>query len=307
MIVLRHGVAARIGGASLLLVACAWPAPAVDGPGLVVTATAPPPIVSSVAESAAVAPSAAPGQAPTFQGKKVLVGPFDWPDGSRSAIVEEERGPNPETGLKRAPAILFWTAGAAPREWRIGHSPARVVGWATRDLNGDGKKELVLFLDDKQPTPETVWILGDGGSDRLELALQGVHDEASLDAEIGMLGKLGPLEKISAERLLVRLGWATRDELRALLDPAGVSFCQSGGDEKKKCRRVGARGPALQKRVQEQIAYGATLEESLQCAEDGERTLCTQGGRGPFGLRWTFRGRGADRKLVEIEAYDLMN
>jgi hypothetical protein len=277
--------------ALLLLVACARPV----APGVAASTTR----ATLPLDLAALVP-----------GARLRLGPFAWPRGGTSAVVE--------FGDNRFE--LVWHAGAAEGHLRFERVP---LGATFRDVTGDGVPELVFFSaphDERRPAAATTLIYrarSSGEVERmegLEIAIAGVRDEASLDPELASLGRLGPTSGVPLERILVRLGWATSEELRALLHPNGIEICEETSEpEARRCTRrakaaidtaterlITSAKEALLDRFEE----GGMLLDLLgppDCFPLGRRVECgATSVRGPWGVRWLFEESPAGWKVVEV-------
>ena len=123
--------------------------------------------------------------------------------------------------------------------------PREAIDVVTRDVNGDGTPELVVFSRPIRPYPIDedairAWIIGVAPGRmparmvRLELAVLGAFDSSSLDRELANVSEFGAIYSptmFSArhatpfERLVVRLNRAHADDIRQLVGPSGLLFC----------------------------------------------------------------------------------
>ncbi|MFO0616977.1 MAG: hypothetical protein U0414_30560 [Polyangiaceae bacterium] len=276
---------------------------------------------ASAAPSASASATAGTGTLPPelaalAPGSKVEAGPFAWPDGGSSAIVAAGDA-----------SKLVWKTAAASGEVPL---PGRATSGLLKDVVKGDVRELVVFAAPRTTAPGpyedpvSTWILGVNPKAkpeeqkparmwRLELKVLGAKDEASLDAELGALGSLGPTT--APERVIARLEDATPAEFKALVGKGGVKRCDRQG-EKRVCKDI--QESALDaKQVHELVAdagliaayepdpSGTPVEELQQpgCApdeKDPKRTICTATVLGPGGGRWVFKRVDGALRLVEI-------
>ena len=243
--------------------------------------------------------------------QRVLLGPFVWPPKGTSVFVGQ-----------LSVAFLWKTDVAEDREpLPTDRTPTRAI---TKDVDGDGVPELVVFLaplarpSESFEDKSTLWIFGvhsrDGRVARmsaLEYQILGATDERTLDAELASLGKLGPTANVPIERVIARLPWATADELRALVPAKGVLSCHRQA-MKRSCStiaRAAIDAKTAKRIVDKPGAFAKYLNEDLNglqrpaCDEKGKRITCSASVGGPEGGQWIFERAGADLQLVEIGSW----
>ena len=271
-------------------------------------------------------PNPGPDDAPP-----VVVGdPIDYPEegaaGSRAAGVVASGTfatlvvtPVPHVEERQATATLQTTG--APAE--------TIAGLAARDVNGDGRADVAVFLrreyelDGYAPlqhlalfyTPIGVGERGLAALERAEVELLGVRDDAGLAAAIPTLGRYeAPREGLSPARFIARLRYATPAELREAVAPAGLRLCTDTPDRtgarRKRCTlysRAQLTDAFVTGRVRE--ALGAVVEVRRgearglafpSCRRVGRELRCGANAEGPAGVDWTLVGEGASLRLVEV-------
>jgi hypothetical protein len=241
--------------------------------------------------------------------QRILLGPFVWPPGGTSLFV----------GQLSAAFVWKSTAAEGHDSMPTDRTPTRAM---TKDVDGDGVEELVVFLAPIARPLEyfedrsTVWIFGvrpDGHvarSSALEYQVMGATDERSLDTELASLGKLGPTKNVPVERIVARLQWATPDDLRALVPTKGVQVCHRQAT-KRSCTTFSraAIDAKSAKRIVDKPGAFAKYETDdttgLQrpSCEETKKILCMSSVGGPEGGQWIFERHGADLELVEIGSW----
>jgi len=238
-------------------------------------------------------------------------GPFDWPPGGASAVVDVG-----------GHSTLVWKSDAGSGAIDMPHEVAQAV---VRDVTGDATRELVLFSKAPQKASEwyedetLTWIVGIAPTRKparmllLEGEVIGAANEASLDRELGALSSLGPTEGTPLRKVVVRLARATPAELRALVGPAGLEICTRQGT-RRSCSHVAPNAIDV-KRVAQVAALGGTFAKfapddgsevdlsppTCQPVEERPaRIRCGANVRGPEGGEWIFERTAHGVRLAEV-------
>ncbi len=211
------------------------------------------------------------------------------------------------------------------------------------DVTGDGEAELVVLgapdaSTTGAPWPQTVHVYAvfePGRSPpvvverpRLGWLLSPASTEAEVRAAAPAARSFAPPDATTpTERLLLRLQDASREQALALIAPGGLSACQTregnARPHSRRCRRfLPARlaDPAAWREVRAALGYfdtpaadadpgrpGARALPPPSCRRRGAREVCAIILGGPAGIRWTFVGAGAARRLAEVDEYQYEN
>jgi hypothetical protein len=200
---------------------------------------------------------------------------------------------------------------------------------ASIDLDGDGVDEWMLWT----MFGPTAFSLRDGKLVelvRLPWMLDGAKDEAAVRARLPALhGYVAPAAGVLPRDILLSLQFATDEQVRALMDPKGVSVCSSRtGNARplgRQCRTI-RRGGWSTKEIFEVLFIDRAFNDyrdqpfvlrgrtdgrwALQpptCTSTGDGASCVANDSGgPGNLIWEFRGTGAAMRLtsIESEAYE---
>jgi hypothetical protein len=260
------------------------------------------------------------------EGTVVHSGPFAWPKGGASVVVDEH------DGWLRRWSFLVWSRGSDSGVIPLPREAGKVV---IRDVAGDRDPELVIFAKQPsepskpfsafflwQPEEAMAWIVGIGWPNKpmrkplREMQLLGATDEASLDRELATT-TLALTPESSPLKLIARLPLATSSEIRALVGPKGLRLCASDPDgdpdgPPRKCRTV-ARDKLDTKLVAEPEVRAAIVgfpeprgpaDEPTGCGADGATgahiTCLTFTSSSCEGGRWRFERIHGMLRLVEI-------
>jgi len=258
--------------------------------------------------------------------------PIDYPDESgaarAAAVVAVGDGatlvvtPVPYAEGQQATASLLITG--APAE--------TVAGLSARDVNGDHKADVAVFLrreyelENYAPlqhfalfyTPVTAPEREMKPLIRAEVELLGVRNDAELEAAIPTLGRYeAPREGLSPARFIARLRYATPAELRQATAPAGVRLCTDvpdrTGTRRKRCTPYTAArltDALVTGRVRRDLGtFADVLADDTHdltfpsCQRQGNELRCNANRGGPDGVDWSVVGEGASLRVVEISPW----
>lgn len=268
--------------------------------------------------------------------EKLLAGPAAWTFGDVSSafavgaaeLFWADRDTDGKWALGRSATIPFEKLTGPP---------------VLRDITGDGKPELAIFVTgapaDLGRIVSTVRIFGalpSAGARfvptemrQAEFALVGVSSESQLDLALPKINAFEPpSDETPTARLIARLPYATPAELRTVISPRGLRVCTAARSSagERKCTRYAQA--ALSDRVLaevvrpalgEMIRYEGSADRELAgvgsvvvsgCTDDhGIESCegCTAIGLfcAPTGVTWSFEGKGRDRRLVELAAWEI--
>jgi hypothetical protein len=292
----------------MILLGCTTAPAPVKAPPVVAEIAAPVvPASDAGAKEPAVSRESGPGPG------EGVVGRFEWPPRGTTAVLGAG-------GTSK----VFWSSPAGTGNVALPREAARAV---LRDVDGDGVSELVVFAKQPAATPEwfedvaMTWILGVAPSGKparmtsLEYQVLGATDEASFERELRGLSTLGDPSTMPLPKIVVRLGKATPQEMRALVGPKGLKLCQRRA-ERRSCVPIAQR--SIDARRSAEIAQrGGTFarfacddcEEALQppaCQPDEEhrdRVRCGADVGGPAGGEWIFEKSGDRFRLAEVGSW----
>jgi hypothetical protein len=160
--------------------------------------------------------------------------------------------------------------------------------------------------------------------DRRRWLLEDMKDEAAVRASLSRLRRYAaPTDAATPREVLLTLQLATDAELRALMDPRGVSVCVvNTGNARpngRKCHTVRAgdwsaarifdellRERAFADYVTQSFTLrdqtdGSWAHEPPTCTTKGDTTSCKSNLGGPGYFVWEFRGQGAGLRLHAME------
>ena len=282
-------------------------------PGSAAGSASPKPPPAAAGKPSSLPPELAPHAGPGA----VQAGPFPWPKGGTSAIVDDAT-----EGLAR----VIWHSAAGSGEDPLPRSAATV---RVMDVTKDGEAELVIFAKPTATKPESfedptmTWIVGvDPKSKkpqrmwRLENQVLGATDDASLTRELQTIGRFDLAAGSSPIRIIARLPDATPAELQALVGKAGLKLCHRQA-EKKKCKTITQKAidAKLAKKIVESGGVIGAYEpdpsatespEVLQppsCAPDEKNpqwVTCSASIGGPAGGQWVFEKTSGGLRLAEV-------
>lgn len=236
-------------------------------------------------------------------------------DGTRLALVKSAQGDD---------TIFVLPPGASAAKATFTSLDGKVTQHAWLDLDGDGVEEWVLWSGAK------LTVLGSRRGqivelDRLRWMLEGAKDEAAVRARTGRLrGYVAPAEGVTARDVLLSLQLATDDEVRALVDPKGVTVCDvrtgNAHPHSRVCHTLRGAAWTPTKIFDELLRVrafadhagqefrlrdhddGSWAPEPPQCTTNGDVTSCSANMGGPGEYVWEFRGKGASLKLHALES-----
>lgn len=212
-------------------------------------------------------------------------------------------------------------------------APADVVaGLATRDINGDHRDDVAVFLRREyelegylplqrfallytlQTTPERSM----APLIRAEQQLLGVRDEASLAAATqGLDAYEPPAAGLSPVRFIARLRYATPAQFRAAVAPAGLRLCTDlpdrTGVRRKRCTTYPAArltDAMITGRIRRDLGeFAVELVDDVRqlttpsCQRVNQEVHCGANVGGPAGTDWSLVGEGAAMRIAEISPW----
>ena len=262
-----------------------------------------------------------------------LIGdPIDYPDegvGPRVAAVVSTGSdallvvtPVPYAAGQQATASLLLTG-----------APAEVIaGLSTRDINGDHKNDVAVFLRREYEletyaplqhfahfytlvtTPEREM----KPLERAAVELLGVRDDAALAAALPNLGHYeAPAEGMSPARFLARLRYATPAEFRQAVASTGLRLCTDlpdrTGVRRKRCTTYPAArltDALITGRIRRDLGtFVDVLTDDTHdltfpnCQRAGAEMRCHANAGGPIGVDWSVVGEGAAMRVIEISPW----
>jgi hypothetical protein len=232
-----------------------------------------------------------------------------FPDGTRVGLVAREKGS--DAVFARSPG-----SGAATLAEVL---DGKVVRDAWIDLDADGVEEWIVWTDDAP----SVLALREGkvvALVRRQWLLEDMKDEAAVRASLSRLRRYAaPADAATPREVLLTLQLASDAELRALMDPKGVSVCvEKTGNARphgRSCHTVRA-GDWSATRIFDELLRerafadywtqpfavrdhtdGSWASQPPTCTTKGDTTHCKASMGGPGDYVWEFRGQGASLRL----------
>lgn len=207
-----------------------------------------------------------------------------------------------------------------------------IAGLSARDVNGDGRRDLAVFVRREvvlegyapiQRFMQLFSVVTDGEGSlapmvRAEIELLGVRDDSALAAALPSLGAFEPpSDGLSPARFIARLRYATPAQFRAAVAPSGLRLCTDfpdrTGNRRKRCvthpaaRLTDALVTGRIRRDLGQFADIFTDDASAlaapYCARREREVHCGANVGGPAGNSWSLVGEGAAMRLVEISPW----
>lgn len=305
-----------------LCVACAASPPRARTPAPADTDAAVAASPPDAATDAPVAPAA-----PRFGGARVLF-EAPWPGATTPGLVAAVI-----TGLQHTEegvqAITVGAPGLSSPMFPITlDGGARARGLSLLDATGDGAVDAVVWLDQSTRAPNAapqsvmVFTLRPAQPDLLPApwtsqALGAVADEAALRAAVPALRRfVMPEEAADLDAVLLRVGFATNAQFRALLAPGGVTVCtareRNARPHSRRCNRLApaalteARLDELRRSIQltggtDNPDETAIVDDTRRCNVTATMAGCDVPTGGPASTTVTFSNTAPARRIVRIE------
>lgn len=263
----------------------------------------------------------------------IVAGPIDFPDpeaqGTRVAAVV---GSGSDARLLVTP-VPFVDGAALTTPITITGAPQDdIAGLSTRDINGDHKPDLAVFLRREFELESYVslqrfarlYTIGTTPERslapliRAENQLLGVRDDAALAAAIpGLNTYEAPAEGMSPMRFIARLRFATPAQFRAAVASTGLRDCTDfpdrTGNRRKRCTtRPVARltdalitGPIRRSlgTFVDVLSDDTNELTDPSCQRVGNELHCGANIGGPAGTDWAVVGEGASLRIIEISPW----
>jgi hypothetical protein len=201
-------------------------------------------------------------------------------------------------------------------------SKFRATAWL--DVDGDGVAEYIVW-DGDDPTLVALRDHQPRTLHRVARMLLGARDVAAIRARMPLLhGYNAPADGISASEVLLSIQFATDDQIRALIDPKGITLCEEAtGNAKphyRKCKTIAA-AKLTTKLIEELIldthvvedyqgqpysvrgrTSGGWVPEVPTCKKTKTSESCSANMGGPGDYEWVFTGSGSTLRLREISS-----
>jgi hypothetical protein len=232
-----------------------------------------------------------------------LIGPIQWPRESETVVLQGELG--------HLLLVTRWL-GREPSEVLVRDVKLRGT-YAIRKVDGWREPMLFLFREPTEADIVTLCILAMddghvGRMRRLELALAGVHDAASLETELTRIHTLRNVEPMRIEQLFARLWFAPGAAQAEILPSDGVQLCRVDYTHQLDCSVLEPR--ALADKAWRLSRWGAYCDEPrkefepLNCPRrapdpDGARDVC-RARCGGVSYEWLIERRGGEVKVLQI-------
>lgn len=265
---------------------------------------------------------------PRFRGATVrFEAPWPQPDlpTLRFAVVTPADEPEART------AIAWETA---PGRGGVGVSSpfaatVRVLRVSILDATGDGTPDAVVWIDPASLPPEQIphaaEVFTFDGPEReprraawTSLALGVVADDDALRAAVPTLRRFVPPESAATmDAVMLRLGYATAAQFRAMVAPGGIAFCDgAAGNARPHARRCRTYAPAavtdavFAERVVANVALAGgsgdpdrepRVDDLERCRTVGARVVCAVPTGGPALIDVVFTGPPSARRIARVE------
>lgn len=200
----------------------------------------------------------------------------------------------------------------------------RVTKLTVLDATADGQPDLIVWIDPatgpRYQAARSTYVFASGA--RIEqrtwaqAALGVLSSEAELRTAIAELRSFAaPTARNATEVVVLRLPYATTEQLRSLIGPGGLDVCDeftgNALPHGKKCKHYTraqvtgevfastgiSRDRSIEGQNGDPVFYGLQPCSPIVA---GSRQLCVQGTGGPANLELWFTGTGAQRRLREV-------
>lgn len=238
---------------------------------------------------------------------------FEWRFGSRDVRATLK-------GTSSDPEIEATLGGKTTEHLSLDEG-VMVTRLATRDVDGDGTPDLVVWIDPAksppQESPRSTYLfrLTEEGFTPLpwtQAAVGVVRDDDELARALAEVRTLPtPDDNVATAVLVLRMRFATVETLRTIVGPAGLDVCEEKSGNAlphgKRCKHYPST--KITAAVLAEVLDASTPEDPKsepdyravrRCAPVGVGEFCQQDTGGPQNVEFRFTGKGARRRLVEV-------